>query len=102
MIARYTRSAMGRIWSEENKFAQWLAVELAASEVLAERGQVPLEAARLLRQHAGFTVSRINEIEKEVRHDVIAFTSAVSETMKAAGCGEASRWLHFGLTSNDV
>src|SRR5271157_1589849 len=102
MIARYTRPAMGRIWSEENKFAQWLAVELAASEAQAERGQVPLEAARLLREHAGFTVDRINEIEKEVRHDVIAFTSTVSETMKAAGCAEASRWLHFGLTSNDV
>ncbi len=93
---------MGRIWSEENKFAQWLAVELAASDALAERGEVPVEAARLLREHAGFTVERIDEIEKEVRHDVIAFTNAVSETMKAAGCGDASRWLHYGLTSNDV
>ncbi len=102
MIARYTRPEMGRIWSEENKFAQWLAVELAASDALAERGEVPLEAARLLREHAGFAVERIDEIEKEVRHDVIAFTSAVSETMKAAGCGDASRWLHYGLTSNDV
>jgi adenylosuccinate lyase len=102
MIARYTRPEMGRIWSEENKFAQWLAVELAASDVLAERGEIPLQAARLLREHAGFTVDRINEIEKEVRHDVIAFTSAVSETLKMAGCGDASRWLHYGLTSNDV
>src|SRR5271157_1522713 len=102
MIARYTRPEMGRIWSEENKFAQWLAVELAASDALAERGEVPVEAARLLREHAGFTVERINEIEKEVRHDVIAFTSAVSETVKAAGGGDASRWLHYGLTSNDV
>ncbi len=102
MIARYTRPEMGRIWSEENKFAQWLAVELAASDALAERGEVPVEAARLLREHAGFTVERIDEIEKEVRHDVIAFTNAVSETMKAAGCGDASRWLHYGLTSNDV
>jgi adenylosuccinate lyase len=102
MIARYTRPAMGRIWSEESKFSQWLAVELAASEALAERGEVPVEAARLLRQHAGFTVDRIDAIEKEVRHDVIAFTTAVSETMKAAGCAEASRWLHYGLTSNDV
>lgn len=93
---------MGRIWSEENKFSQWLAVELAASDALAERGEVPMEATRLLRQHAGFTVDRINEIEKEVRHDVIAFTTAVAETMEAAGCAEASRWLHYGLTSNDV
>lgn len=102
MIARYTRPAMGQIWSEENKFRQWLAVELAASETLAEQGQVPSEAAYLLRQHAGFSVSRIDEIEKEVRHDVIAFTTAVAETMKEAGHPEASRWFHFGLTSNDV
>ncbi|MGD0578618.1 MAG: adenylosuccinate lyase [Bryobacteraceae bacterium] len=102
MIARYTRPEMGRLWSEESKFSQWLAVELAAAEALAERGEVPVEAARLLREHAGFTVARINEIEKEVRHDVIAFTTAVSETMKAAGCAAASRWLHYGLTSNDV
>ena len=102
MIARYTRPAMGQIWSEENKFRQWLDVELAASETLAEQGQVPSEAAYLLRQHAGFSVARIDEIEKEVRHDVIAFTTAVAETMKEAGHPEASRWFHFGLTSNDV
>lgn len=102
MIARYTRPEMGHIWSEENKFRQWLAVELAASEALAERGEVPAEAAALLRQHANFSVDRINEIEKEVRHDVIAFTTSVAETMSAAGHSEASRWLHFGLTSNDV
>ena len=102
MIARYTRPAMGQIWSEANKFRQWLAVELAASETLAEQGQVPSEAAYLLRQHAGFSVARIDEIEKEVRHDVIAFTTAVAETMKEAGHPEASRWFHFGLTSNDV
>ena len=102
MIARYTGHEMGRIWSEENKFHQWLAVELAAADALADRGELPAEAARLLRAHAGFTVDRINEIEKEVRHDVIAFTTAVAETMKTAGHGEASRWLHYGLTSNDV
>ncbi len=102
MIARYTRPEMGHIWSEENKFRQWLAVELAASEALAELGEVPSEAAVLLRQHASFSVDRINDIEKEVRHDVIAFTTSVAETMKAAGHPEASRWLHFGLTSNDV
>jgi len=102
MIARYTRPAMGMIWSDENKYRQWLNVELAAAEALSEHGRVPLDAAQALRENAGFTVNRINEIEREVRHDVIAFTTAVAETMKAKGVGEASRWLHFGLTSNDV
>src|SRR5450432_319954 len=102
MISRYTRPEMGRIWSYQNKFQQWLEVELAASEALAERGVVPAEAARLLRAHAGFDVERIHEIEKEVKHDVIAFTTAVAETMAKAGQGDASRWLHYGLTSNDV
>src|SRR5436305_13268188 len=102
MIARYTRPEMGRIWNDQNKFQQWLEVELAASEALAELGTVPAEAARLLRAHAGFDVGRILEIEKEVKHDVIAFTTAVAETMAAAGHAAASRWLHYGLTSNDV
>ncbi|MBI5085484.1 MAG: adenylosuccinate lyase, partial [Acidobacteria bacterium] len=102
MIARYTRPAMGQIWSDENKYRQWLAVELAAAETLAEQGEVPAEAAALLRQHATFTVERILEIEKEVRHDVIAFTTCIAESMNAAGHPEASSWFHFGLTSNDV
>src|SRR5947209_2166318 len=102
MIARYTRPEMGRIWSDQNRFQQWLEVELAASEALAELGEVPPEAARLLRQYAAFEVGRINEIEAEVKHDVIAFTTAVSEKMAASGHAEASRWLHYGLTSNDV
>jgi len=102
MIDRYTRPEMGRIWSEENKYRQWLEVELATAEALAETGEVPAEAARLLREHAGFQVARIHEIEREVRHDVIAFTSAVAESMAAAGHAGASRWLHYGLTSNDV
>jgi adenylosuccinate lyase len=102
MIARYTRPEMGRIWSDQNKFQQWLEVELAAAEALAELGEIPAEAARLLRQYAGFNVARILEIEREVKHDVIAFTTAVSETMARAGHAEASRWLHYGLTSNDV
>src|SRR5689334_23949310 len=102
MISRYTRPEMGRIWSDQNKFQQWLEVELAAGEALAERGVVPAEAARLLRAHAAFDAARINEIEREVKHDVIAFTTAVSEKMAAAGHAEASRWLHYGLTSNDV
>ncbi len=102
MIARYTQPEMGRIWSDGNRFQQWLEVELAASEALAELAVVPSEAARLLRAHAGFDVARILEIEKEVKHDVIAFTTAVAESMAAAGHSEASRWLHYGLTSNDV
>ena len=93
---------MGRIWSDGNKFAQWLEVELAAAEALAELGEVPPEAARLLRRHAGFDADRIRAIEDEVKHDVIAFTTSVAETMAAAGHGEASRWFHYGLTSNDV
>jgi adenylosuccinate lyase len=102
MISRYTRPDMGRIWSDQNKFQQWLEVELAASEALAEQGVVPAEAARLLRAHAAFEVARIHEIEREVKHDVIAFTTAVAEKLGAAGHAEASRWLHYGLTSNDV
>ncbi|MGH9657625.1 MAG: lyase family protein, partial [Bryobacteraceae bacterium] len=102
MIARYTRPAMGRIWSDENRFAQWLEVELAASEALAELGIVPAEAARRLRAHAAFDVARIHAIEGEVKHDVIAFTTAVAESMAAAGHAETSRWFHYGLTSNDV
>lgn len=102
MIPRYTRSEMGRIWSDQNKFQQWLEVELAASEAVAQTGEVPGEAARLLREHAGFEVARILAIEKEVKHDVIAFTTAVAEKMAAAGHAEVSRWFHYGLTSNDV
>jgi adenylosuccinate lyase len=102
MIDRYTRPEMGGIWSEENKYRQWLEVELATADALAETGEVPKDAARLLREHAGFTVARIQEVEREVRHDVIAFTTVVAESMAAAGHPEASRWLHYGLTSNDV
>ena len=102
MIPRYTRLAMGQIWSDENKFRKWLEVELAASEALAEIGEVPTEAAQALRRHADFDVSRIHEIESQVKHDVIAFTTAVAEKMSAAGAADASRWFHYGLTSNDV
>jgi adenylosuccinate lyase len=102
MIERYTRPEMGAIWSEQHKYECWLQVELAAAEALAELGDVPVEAANALRTHAGFDLSRIHEIERAVKHDVIAFTTAVSERMRAKGVAEASRWLHFGLTSNDV
>jgi adenylosuccinate lyase len=99
LIARYTRPEMGRVWSEENRFQKWLEVELAASETLAEAGMVPREAAAKLRQRARVDVARINEIEAKVRHDVIAFTIAVQESVADP---EAARWLHYGLTSNDV
>jgi adenylosuccinate lyase len=99
LIARYTRKEMGQVWSEENKFQKWLEVELAATETLAEAGMVPREAAAKLRERARVNAARINEIEASVRHDVIAFTIAVQETV---GDPEAARWLHYGLTSNDV
>ena len=97
MIPRYTRPEMGRIWSDENRFRTWLAVEVAATETLAEAGMVPKEAAHAIRERADFTVERIREIEAEVRHDVIAFTTAVAEIV-----GPHARWFHYGLTSNDV
>src|ERR1700733_10848493 len=90
---------MGRVWSEGNKFQKWLDVELAATETLAEEGVVPREAARKLRERARIDVARINEVEAKVRHDVIAFTIVVQESV---GDAEAARWLHYGLTSNDV
>jgi adenylosuccinate lyase len=99
LIGRYTRAEMGRVWGEENKFQKWLDVELAATETLAEAGIVPREAAAKLRERARIDVARINEIEAKVKHDVIAFTIAVQE---AVGDPEAGRWLHYGLTSNDV
>jgi adenylosuccinate lyase len=102
MIPRYTRPEMGRIFSDQNRFEQWLAVELAASEALAETGEVPAVAASELRTYAGFDIERIHAIEREVKHDVIAFTTAVSERLAASGHADASRWLHYGLTSNDV
>jgi adenylosuccinate lyase len=99
LISRYTRPEMGRIWSEANKFQKWLDVELAATETLAEAGIVPADAAKKLRERAKVDVARINEIEAKVRHDVIAFTVSVQETV---GDTESARWLHYGLTSNDV
>jgi adenylosuccinate lyase len=102
LIDRYTRPAMGRIWTEENKYRCWLQVESAASTVLAEDGVIPTEAAVAIATKAGFSVARIQEIEAEVKHDVIAFTTAVSESLNAQGLAAQSRWLHYGLTSNDI
>jgi len=97
LIQRYTRPEIGRIWNEENRFRTWLEVELAATETLAEAGWVPKQAARSIRDLANFKLERIQEIEAEVRHDVIAFNTAVAEFV-----GPESRWFHYGLTSNDV
>src|SRR5258706_12979002 len=97
LILRYTRPEMGRIWSDENRFRTWLAVEVAATETLAEAGMVPKEAARAIRERADFSVERIHEIEAEGRHDVIAFTTAVAEVVSPG-----ARWFHYGLTSNEL
>jgi adenylosuccinate lyase len=97
VIPRYTRPEMERIWSEENRFRTWLKVEIAATETLAEAKIVPRQAAKAIRELANFRLERIREIEAEVRHDVIAFTTAVAEFV-----GPESRWFHYGLTSNDV
>jgi adenylosuccinate lyase len=99
MIARYTRAEMGRIWSDQGRFERWLEVELAATDTLAERGVVPQEAAARIRQRARVDPARILEIESKVKHDVIAFTLMVGESI---GDPDAARWLHHGLTSNDV
>jgi adenylosuccinate lyase len=97
VIARYTRPEMARIWSDENRFRTWLAVEVAATETLASVGIVPKEAAKAIHARADFSVDRIFQIEAEVKHDVIAFTTAVAEIV-----GPHARWFHYGLTSNDV
>src|SRR5437868_5416280 len=88
---------MGRIWSDENKFRMWLEVETAATLTLAEAGIVPKDAAAAIRDKGDFELARIQEVEAEVKHDVIAFTTAVAEKI-----GPHARWLHYGLTSNDV
>jgi adenylosuccinate lyase len=99
LIPRYTRQEMGHVWSDANKFAQWLEVELAATETLAEAGQVPKDAAAAIRARAKVDVAHIHELESRVKHDVIAFTMAVGESI---GDSSAARWLHYGMTSNDV
>ncbi|MBI4444672.1 MAG: adenylosuccinate lyase [Acidobacteria bacterium] len=97
MISRYTRPEMESVWSEQNKFQKWLAVEIAVCEVLAERGEIPMAAIEQIKKKAGFTVERIHEIEKIARHDVVAFTTALAERI-----GPESRFVHLGLTSTDV
>jgi adenylosuccinate lyase len=97
MIARYTRPEMGRIWSEENGFQKWLDVEILAAEALSRLGKVPIAAVARIQKRARFDVKRIREIEAEVKHEIIAFLSAVAESI-----GDDARYLHVGMTSSDV
>ncbi|NRG31388.1 adenylosuccinate lyase [Niallia circulans] len=97
MIDRYTRPEMGNIWTEENRFKAWLEVEILACEAWVKLGEIPEEDVKKIRENASFDIERIKEIEMDTRHDVVAFTRAVSETL-----GEERKWVHYGLTSTDV
>ncbi|MBN1102727.1 MAG: adenylosuccinate lyase [Deltaproteobacteria bacterium] len=97
MIDRYTRPEMGRIWEDQNRFAKWLEVEVVACEAMAEKGLIPEESLKVIKEKADFSVERILEIEKVTRHDVIAFLTSVEEYV-----GPDSRFIHLGLTSSDI
>lgn len=97
MIERYSRPEMANIWTEENRFQAWLEVEILACEAWSELGHIPKEDVAKIREGAKINVERIKEIEEETRHDVVAFTRAVAETL-----GPESKWVHYGLTSTDV
>lgn len=97
MIERYTLPEMGKIWQDESKFGRWLEVEILVCEALVKSGQIPQDALKEIQKKARFNVSRIREIEKKVRHDLIAFLVNLSENI-----GKSSRYLHLGLTSYDV
>lgn len=97
MISRYTREEMAQIWTEENRFKAWLEVEILAAEAWAELGEIPMDEVKNIRPNARIDVDRIKEIEQETRHDVVAFTRQISETL-----GEEKKWVHYGLTSTDV
>ncbi|HBI6362863.1 TPA: adenylosuccinate lyase [Listeria monocytogenes] len=97
MLERYTRKEMGNIWTEQNRYQAWLEVEILACEAWAELGDIPKEDVAKIRANAKFDVDRIHEIELETRHDVVAFTRSVSESL-----GAERKWVHYGLTSTDV
>jgi adenylosuccinate lyase len=97
MIGRYTREVMGRIWTEENKYRNWLQIEVLACEALAQLGEVPKKALANIRNRASFSMQRIEAIETETKHDVIAFLTSVAENV-----GPDSRYIHLGLTSSDI
>lgn len=97
MIERYTRPEMQAVWTAENRFRAWLEVEILACEAWAELGVIPREDVEKIRANASFNLDRIREIEKQTRHDVVAFTRSVSESLE-----EERKWVHYGLTSTDV
>jgi len=97
MINRYTRPEMASIWEDENRYAKWLDVEIAACEAMSEEGIIPVKSLKVIKEKAGFSVDRIMEIEEETRHDVIAFLTNVAEYV-----GPESRFIHLGLTSSDI
>ena len=97
MIPRYSRKEMEAIWSPQNRFQKWLDIEILACEALAQKGDIPRKALRTIREKARFDVDRIDEIERTVKHDVIAFLTSVSEFV-----GPDSRFIHMGLTSSDI
>jgi adenylosuccinate lyase len=97
MIPRYTRPEMGKIWTDQRKFEAWLQIELLVCEALSQSGEIPAEAVREIKEKASFDIRRIDEIEKETKHDVLAFLTNVGESI-----GPLSRYLHYGLTSSDI
>ena len=97
MIERYTLQRMKDVWEPENKFKKWLDIEVSACEALAEMGEIPASAVRVIKEKAQINIGRINDIELDVKHDVIAFLTAVSESI-----GDEAKYLHLGLTSSDV
>ena len=97
MIDRYSRDVMKKIWTPENRFETWLKIEVHACEALCKLGLVPEESLKNIQEKAAFNIDRIDEIEQETKHDVIAFTTSVAEFV-----GEDSRYIHWGLTSSDI
>ena len=97
MIERYSRDEMSSIWTDQNRYEAWLEVEILACEAWSELGYIPKEDVKKIRENAKVNVERAKEIEQETRHDVVAFTRQVSETL-----GDERKWVHYGLTSTDV
>ena len=97
MIPRYTLPEMAALWSDQNRFATWLKVELAVCRALAQRGDIPAEALAVIEAKAGFDAARIDELEATLRHDVIAFLTSVAEQV-----GPEARFIHLGMTSSDL
>ena len=97
MIPRYTRKETAKIWEPENKFQIWLKIEILICEALSELGEIPKKSVEIIKKKASFNIKRIDEIEKEIKHDVIAFLTSVSEKV-----GKESRHIHRGITSSDI